>query len=283
MSVFELSRENFEAECRIHASGEASAWARVFGGSGVDIKTVMGDRSVSPHLLHDGFWESWITLALSKIVRPGMNAVNIGANLGYYTTALRMMVGEEGFVTAYEPQPSMASALEATIDNAGWENVVLHDVAVGRGKTDHVHLHVPSSLMGSASVYPVPDSHVIDVQMVDLDWSVKHDDAPDIIFCDAEGSEQDIFLGSRVISDHRPIVVLEFAPINYTAPNALLRYFGDLGYGSYRADFQGNLVPFDGDECVKNCLWTMMFFLPEGTPHSKKVEGRTSMHYGEGT
>ncbi len=44
------------------------------------------DVSLSPHIIIDGYWESWVTRAIQRLVKPGMIVVEIGANIGYYTT-----------------------------------------------------------------------------------------------------------------------------------------------------------------------------------------------------
>ena len=40
-----------------------------------------------------------------RITRPGMIALDIGANVGYYTRLLSTLVGSSGHVLAFEPHP----------------------------------------------------------------------------------------------------------------------------------------------------------------------------------
>lgn len=50
-------------------------------------------------------------LILSPYVRPGDQAIDIGAGMGYFTIALAKLVGPSGRVTAVDIQPQMLSGL----------------------------------------------------------------------------------------------------------------------------------------------------------------------------
>lgn len=64
-----------------------------------------------------------------KITRPGMIALDIGANVGYYTRLLSTLVGGSGHVLAFEPNPHIFTLLHQNT----WElsNVSLIEMAVG--------------------------------------------------------------------------------------------------------------------------------------------------------
>ena len=63
------------------------------------------DLMLGPRLVLDGFWESWVTLAIARHLRPGMWCVDVGANYGYYTLLMAAGCGPEGRVVACEPNP----------------------------------------------------------------------------------------------------------------------------------------------------------------------------------
>ena len=48
---------------------------------------------------------------LSKVVRPGMRVWNIGAHIGFFTLILSRLVGPEGGVIAFEPNPEVRKRL----------------------------------------------------------------------------------------------------------------------------------------------------------------------------
>lgn len=43
------------------------------------------DRCVTPHIAFDGYWEPRTTEAIVDRLKPGMTAIDAGANLGYFT------------------------------------------------------------------------------------------------------------------------------------------------------------------------------------------------------
>jgi len=52
-----------------------------------------------------GSWEPVETTFIKSIVRPGDCVLDVGANLGWYTVVMARLVGAEGRVVAFEPDP----------------------------------------------------------------------------------------------------------------------------------------------------------------------------------
>ena len=74
------------------------------------------DISLTPALLMSGgVWESGITALLGKIISPGMTVVDIGANIGYHTLTAANLVGFNGKVYAFEPEPGNFNLLNKNI------------------------------------------------------------------------------------------------------------------------------------------------------------------------
>jgi len=67
-------------------------------------------RTGCERLRGDGFWESWVTVAVARHLQAGMCCVDVGANYGYYTLLMASFVGPEGRIIACEPIPSLANA-----------------------------------------------------------------------------------------------------------------------------------------------------------------------------
>jgi len=63
------------------------------------------DAGIAPHLLLDGYWQYWVTEFICRNLARGEVAWDIGAIYGYYTILLADLVGAEGKVVAYEPNP----------------------------------------------------------------------------------------------------------------------------------------------------------------------------------
>ena len=56
------------------------------------------ETGITPHLALHGYWESWITLALARTLRPGWHCLDVGANHGYYTLVMADGAGPDGRV-----------------------------------------------------------------------------------------------------------------------------------------------------------------------------------------
>jgi SAM-dependent methyltransferase len=78
------------------------------------------DLSLSPHILIDGYWESWITNVFLKLVKPGMNVVDIGCNVGFYSLLAAEKIGSSGNLICFEANPEMADLVFQNIQINGF-------------------------------------------------------------------------------------------------------------------------------------------------------------------
>ena len=81
------------------------------------------ETGIAPHLCLDGYWESWITVALARTLRRDWHCLDIGANHGYYTLVMADAVGPKGRVAPIEPTPRLADLLRQTLDVNGFPHV----------------------------------------------------------------------------------------------------------------------------------------------------------------
>ena len=75
-------------------------------------------------------YEKEQTILFRKLVDEGMNVVDIGANIGYYTLLAAELVGEKGKVFAFEPEPSNYDLLLRNVEINGYKNVTVVRKAV---------------------------------------------------------------------------------------------------------------------------------------------------------
>ncbi|MGD9879908.1 MAG: FkbM family methyltransferase [Reyranella sp.] len=230
----------------------------VYLGDGVVLARVLGrhkillrgrDRGFAGHLMIDGFWEIWLTQFFARCLRPGMNAVDVGANFGYHTLLLADAVGPSGTVIAVEPNPDTVTLLGQTVALNGLQGrvkVIPH--ALG-AKSGSAFLFAPEGEPKNALLVDhakLPGGRTFEVKTLTLDDVTRNGPKIDVVKIDAEGAEVGVIAGmARLIARDRPAIALEFNAARYRAPaeflNLLLASYGD----AREMTLDGNLVPLD--------------------------------------
>jgi len=131
------SKRTLEALCRARTQsayvGENEALCRILGRYKLYLDT--RDAGLGAHLLLDGFWEMGLTMHIARTVGAGMNAIDVGANFGYYTILLGALVGETGHVVAVEPAPATAAMLRRSVELNGFQKfTTVVEAAAGTGE-----------------------------------------------------------------------------------------------------------------------------------------------------
>src|SRR6266496_1746810 len=73
------------------------------------------DSWVERWILNQGCYERELVEFLEAVLRPGMVAVDVGANIGCHTLVMAQAVGTQGRVFAFEPNPAMTERLRANL------------------------------------------------------------------------------------------------------------------------------------------------------------------------
>jgi FkbM family methyltransferase len=139
--------------------------------------------------------------------------VDIGANFGVLTLLMSKMVGPQGIVHAFEPNPTLVNILKTTFAGDRANNVTLHPMALG-SSTAEMELHVPSGNFGAASLVRRGDrtSQVVVVPVRKLDDIMLQERIPKLTFVkiDVEGFELDVLMGAEgLLRKFRPVVLFE--------------------------------------------------------------------------
>jgi FkbM family methyltransferase len=97
----------------------------------VELLIDLRDEGVGKPLYLYGAYEEAETVFIEKMVRPGMAVVDIGANIGYFTTLAAQKVGPTGRVVALEPDLYNYSLLTRNIEANGLTDVLPIHAALG--------------------------------------------------------------------------------------------------------------------------------------------------------
>ncbi|MEI7932892.1 MAG: FkbM family methyltransferase [Alphaproteobacteria bacterium] len=227
--------------------GDGLVLARILGRHKIFLRSA--DRGFACHLMLDGFWEIWLTQFLARRVKPGITAIDVGANFGYFTLLLGDLVGSAGHVVAVEPNPEAAALLQESVLLNGHRTrttVVPHALGASAGRG---WLYAPDGEPKNAALVAdenLPGGRTVEVATLTLDEVALPYRKVDLVKIDAEGGEEGIIAGMRqLIARDRPTIVLEFNAARYADPR---RFLDELlaSYGTARElSLHGKLLPLD--------------------------------------
>ena len=156
---------------------------------------------------------------LKYLVQPGDCVVDIGANIGVYTSFLSRLVSATGRVYSIEPVPATFDYLAYNIRGLNLGNVIIKQVAITDRECD-VTMMLPKDAAGVTNFYQatiIPKGTkdntetAVNVKGRTLD-NVLSDDVGNIVFikCDIEGHELKCLHGStNVLNRSRPAWLME--------------------------------------------------------------------------
>ena len=172
-----------------------------------------GDRHFAPCLRHHALWEPAETLALLRMLRPGMSVVDVGAHVGYYSVLCAQRVGPAGRVIAFEPEAHNRRLLQANLLLNDCANVSVHASAVDAA-AGAARLFLSQTNRGDHRLQAVAGRSSVAVDTVPLD-AVLGGLAVDFVKIDTQGAEPRVLHGMAGLiarQRERLAVLLEFAP-----------------------------------------------------------------------
>ncbi len=217
--------------------------------SGIRVQVPARLDSITTYVLLEQ--EQWFEREVQFIaawLKPGMTAIDIGANLGVYALTMARAVGEGGHVYAFEPAAAVRASLEASRDINGIRNLTVIGAALADTEREGWLDYGQSSELnaigegGSAAEgrlgEPIRVS-TLDAQEREVGWP-----APDFVKIDAEGAEALILEGApRFFREHSPLIMFE-VKAGATQNKGLQALFEARGFVTYRLLGNGRfLVP----------------------------------------
>lgn len=201
--------------------------------------------------------------AIKRLVTPGMNAIDVGANIGWMALHLASCVGATGRVMAFEASDWTFRRLEENLRLNGFAWVDAVRAAVGATDAESIELLLPCGyrldLSDTATKQRVP--------MVKLDTAAASLNRIDFIKSDTDGYEPGVFEGAReILKRDRPILLFEVAPHYFSdGDRGLSALFGELMGLGYKFEslsgetidavgVMGRLAPKESIEIVARAI-----------------------------
>ena len=196
-------------------------------------KTPADERVETVRRLNEVELNLFNELATQEIMRkhaaPGSAAIDVGANSGVHVELLHQLVGPEGIVHAFEPNPIFLHCLSSISNNVRvWSMALgsqfgLREFFVPEGDDEQASFEYERVMSSGREVatYSVVEARLDDIPEVSLD-------RVSIVKIDVEGHELHALLGMRdLIERDEPVVVYE------ANTEEINRFWAELGYVIY--------------------------------------------------
>lgn len=154
-----------------------------------------------------------LTWICAQILKPGDTVLDIGANIGVVTVWLSKLVGDQGQVHTFEPNPELQSILEKTLVRNEMSNTRLHPIALG-AEEGSLELRIPQGHPGMGSLVrnrETSNCDVVEVPVRPLSKIAAEEGIKSIrlLKIDVEGFEVEVFKGGReVLLETRPEAII---------------------------------------------------------------------------
>jgi FkbM family methyltransferase len=208
------------------------------------------DYAVGREILNSKTYEPNVTRILNEKLRPGMTVLDVGANIGYFSLLMSVLVGREGRCIAIEPNPRNVKLLLASKNLNRFEQLEILQAAAGNTwgilQLNTSHSNGVVSPVSATSIEEIWQRET--VLSLRIDGILPPDVRVDLIRIDVEGSEFNALSGAlRCIENDRPFIISEFMPeglrgISGVTPEEYLGFLTNRGY---------QLSVLESDHCVR--------------------------------
>src|SRR5690554_642052 len=193
-------------------------------------------------------WPDWSEMQLlRKMLRPGDGFLDIGANVGVYSVLASTLVGPDGPVHAFEPDPMNADKLRANFELNDLPVDNVHQVAVGEESGTRRFANNRGSI---GSLLPDDAPNGIDVICTKLDDIISALISSYVAKVDVEGFELGVMKGATDLLESKSIKVMILETndcCRYAGETRkeLQQFLGAFGYSLFKIDVSHDLIRFD--------------------------------------
>lgn len=212
------------------------------------------EKQIGEYLVQGRFYEPDVSALFATVLRPGDRVIDVGANVGWFSLLARALVGPEGAVTAFEPDPANIERFERNCQINGFENVRIVPQPAS-DKAGDVEFHLCADGTGGNSLWDpglhpmnahtraVPKTLALQATTIDA----LHAGNVRLIKIDVEGAEERVLRGAdNLLGRVRPpFVVAELHEFGLDQMGAtqesLRRLMEGYGYSTFILYADGSL------------------------------------------
>ena len=171
------------------------------------------DITILPSLLN-GDYETYEFELMRTLAEPGSVFADVGANIGLFTVVIAAVVGANGHVYAFEPEPENFAQLEKNVARNQMLNVTAEQLAIGAAPSV-LTLHVKAGSIGTHTLLAGPKTEAereVLVEVTDLDSYFRRKERwPELVKVDVEGFEPHVFEGAHEVLNRCQYLFFEYA------------------------------------------------------------------------
>ena len=181
------------------------------------------DRYAALWLWRTGKLERFGVASLDRFCRPGMSAVDVGANIGFYALQMARRVGDRGHVCAFEPDESNLESLKQNVRRNGFQGRVTCEGKALSGQTGEATLFRNPSHHGDHRIFAGDDRTAGDrIETVSADDYFPSGSTVDLVKIDVQWAELAVLRGMQRILEENPqcALLLEINAAHNTPPDS---------------------------------------------------------------
>jgi FkbM family methyltransferase len=213
-------------------------------------ETQPNEQTILEYVKNNQLYEPDVANLMLQFVTPGDVVVDVGANVGFFTTLLATLTGPGGRVLSFEPDAGNLARLHGNIAiNAfGHVTVVAQPASAGAGEVEFFinsdnsggnALWDVGSFPGNAKSAAAPQPLKLQATTVDDEIKRLGLPAPKLVKIDTEGAELEVLRGCRdlLTGQRTPFVIAESHPFGLAKMNASLSqlraFMAEFGYATF--------------------------------------------------
>lgn len=207
------------------------------------------DDKDSLNLRIDGLYERFETSWVRKVLGAGAVFVDAGAHIGYYSALAASIVGPQGLVLAFEPDPGNFGLLRRNCERFG-EIVKPREMALA-DKAGRATLYISPDNSGDNRLFKTQGWRDLEVDVTTLDERPELEGRPvDFLKMDIQGIELKALKGARETIARSPklVGIVEYWPFGLKLngmkqPGEFLDALTELGLRAYLKGTKRRLEP----------------------------------------
>jgi len=186
---------------------------------GFKLKVAKRDKSdIQYFLWKDKCYEEENSEKVLQLLKPNNVAIDVGANIGYFSCLFAQIVGPQGKVIAFEPESKNFDLLKHNVKLNNFDNVSCYKMAISDQNAEtKIYISEEHCELHSLIEQPNAEYQIISTQSLDsfvMDNDLLRGKSIDLVKIDAEGYELKVLKGMKNLLSKGNVenIFIEYSP-----------------------------------------------------------------------